>query len=400
MTLNVEQAIRGCSEKEQKTLLQSDGAGDDEILRRLDLHGLRTHSNDFLLNWITRLSPLKAVVLSLGLLALSFLPPGVAAVEGNFFNPGLKPDAAHDLGWWNQYALFLPTLLFTMAVYFSALPKTLLQLSAKGVVDVTIEDYNSFIASANTIFKHKVLVILPWVVGVVAGIGGYYFFAFHSQEPTWFSPSGLSVAGWLIWPFSFLLYYVVASFVGRVVATFLVLRKFFRLNARVQPLHPDGCGGLSPLGRLSMRLNFATFMFGIIAGLGVLTNVRIYGLSLFHPTNIAIVGGYVIGAGIAFFLPLFAAYRSMKLAKEATLLLVHRRFEGINRLILEDMSDAREINPQLIQDMENVHKVYEYAKQMPVYPFNIGIVSSFLGSVVAPLGMLALEQGVSQFLPF
>lgn len=54
-------------------------------------------------------SPLYAVALAA---TLSFSAALITSFEGSLSNPELTLDLAHDIGWWNQFLLAFPTLLF------------------------------------------------------------------------------------------------------------------------------------------------------------------------------------------------------------------------------------------------------------------------------------------------
>jgi len=49
---------------------------------------------------------------------LSFSAALIAVFEGSLLNRDLNLDLAHDIGWWNQFLLAFPTLIYIAGSYF------------------------------------------------------------------------------------------------------------------------------------------------------------------------------------------------------------------------------------------------------------------------------------------
>ena len=49
-----------------------------------------------------------------------------------------------------------------------------------------------------------------------------------------------------------------------------------------------------------------------------------------------------------------------------------------------------------MEEIESIRKVYDMAPEMPVYPFNVRIVTSFFGSLGVPIIIVVVEHLVSQ----
>ncbi|MDY0354895.1 MAG: hypothetical protein RBR19_03375 [Sedimentisphaerales bacterium] len=354
------------------------------------------------------LSGWQTTLLALGLLILGLVPVAIAACEGDFLNPELTLDAFHDIGYWNQFVIGLPGIFILLAMYFGRLPNTVLELMSSNTFVVSDEEYATFKKDAEAIYAHPVIVVCPYAVSVGVMVLCLCFYTF-GQDKMWYSVSLSSdrdtlrwlatIAGFFVTRLlGFLFYYALPLAIVRIIATFFVLRKFFRFPVSVQPLHPDACGGLSPLGALSRRLNRGTFFFGIISVLGVISNIRDYSLSLIHPIALAIILAYIVAAFIAFFLPLFAAHRRMKDAKYETVSTINQRFQQVNQELLGEIRSARRISESRIAELESLRKVHEIASRMPVYPFNATTISSFLGTLLTPFLILVLDKMLDMFL--
>ena len=110
-------------------------------------------------------SPLYAVSLAA---VLSFSAAFVAAFEGSLINDNLSLDLIHDIGWWNQFLLAFPTLLFMVGAYFGAFPRTLRQLTDSGVLQATNNGWKKVRRFTKAKLTNTTFVILPYVAGISA----------------------------------------------------------------------------------------------------------------------------------------------------------------------------------------------------------------------------------------
>lgn len=93
-------------------------------------------------------------------------------------------------------------------------------------------------------------------------------------------------------------------------------------------------------------------------------------------------------------MPLYAAHKSMKEAKYGTIRILNDRFNELNGQLQQLLSnpnpaegtegDSSEQFNKLSIEIEQLKKLHDIAKAMPVYPFNAQIVSSFVVSVLLP----------------
>ena len=343
----------------------------------------------------------KIFILVAFFVVFALIPPMIAIIENNFLNPVLNIDTLHDYGYWNQYILGLSAILLMSCMYFGRLTFTLFELTLTRVFELTKKDWKEFKDWAeNKIFKNKLIIFIPYMIAVPLSISLTKTYVF-STDNLWISVFGKTptIAGWLIPVLIFTLYFLLIISVIRVIAVYLVLRRFFKLfRANVQPLHPDKCGGLAPLGRLSMRLNIGVFLFGIVSVVGVLVNVYHYNKPYFYIYNIYIILGYLISATILFFLPLTSAHKSMKNSKIHSLCILNSKFDEINEKLLNDKDIKTFPNEVAFKQLERIHKFHNMVSQMPVYPFNMKTVSSFIGSVVTPIMVLIVVEIIKKWI--
>lgn len=355
---------------------------------------------DPLLSKIIGLAGYKVILAALIALACAIMPVLLSIYEGTFIDTSLKPDLAHDIGYWNSFILGLPTIVVALAAYFGRLQAVLLELCVTNIFSLNKSEWNTFAKDANKIFGNPALLVTPLIVGIAVTVIGVMYFVLGDFN-SWHSPSNrqnVTIAGWVHVPLIFFFYYFIVGFVLRLIATFIVLRRFFRFKANIHALNPDGCGGLSPLGSLSMSLNFGVFMFGIICVLGIISNMKSFDTPLYHWLNLLIIGGYFAGATIAFFLPLWAAHTRMKTEKNSTLGIISRNFQAMNDNVMHRLTSNAIVDKTDYEGLESLRQMHKAASKMPIFPFNTKTVSSFAGSVLTPVLIFVVEQMLSKWL--
>lgn len=347
---------------------------------------------DWLLGWVAAINRSRLILVILGSILLGAIPVGIAAIEGNLFRADLAPDVSHDLGYWNIFVLAFPSVLLVINLYLGSLPRTLLRLATSSTFEVTREKWNEFAVAANKIYGGRAIAWIPWLAGAGFWVMPVQLILAHKSwhrppECAWPTIAVLSSL-----PFVFLFVYGISTAILRVGATYFVLKRFFQMPANISPLHPDRCGGLGPLGSLSVRLNVSMLGFGLVSLIGVVSNVKVLGLPILHAWNVMLVAAYLGAALIVFFLPLQAAHRRMLEAKYRTLESIHQRFDQLNKHVLSSIGGAGEVDEDAISQLEKVRKIYDIASQMPVYPFNAKIVASFFGTLGMPLLLVLLRE--------
>jgi hypothetical protein len=322
------------------------------------------------------------------------VPLALSALEGNFVNPRLTCDGFGDLGWHTSFLILLPFVLLFARYYLNDFGDALERLHATGAVKPSDDGDAAFVAYAQGVFRARALTLLPPLVGLSVAVFAAETFNLAGRN-TWNSPpagSPLSPAALASMVAPFFLYYLLSAYLLRLIAVFFVIRRFLATEVNLQPLHPDKCGGLSPLGQFSLRITKAGVVVGLVCLLGIYSNVYRMGFELFAPVNVLIICAYVFGLAVAFFLPLLPARRAMQRAKSSQLQEISNRFQA---LLEHNMSVMRQ-DPQHaeldLRRLEETQKLYDIANAMPVYPFNFENVVRFSGSVLWPILFMGLER--------
>lgn len=297
---------------------------------------------------------------------LSFSAALVAVFEGSLINENLRLDLLHDIGWWNQFLLAFPTLIFIAGAYFGEFPKTLRQLTDSGVLQATNDDWKKVRRFTKAKLTNTTFVLLPYVAGFAAA-------ALTSNvlqsNGTWYDADQY-VAGYLIPVHAFFLYFLMTFLTLRLYSAFLILKMLFSFSVNIQPFHPDGCGGLGSLMAQSEKLYLGIVAYGLVAALGILSNTFVYSLDLFSIYNFFLLFAYVVLSGIAFFLPLYALTDSMSDAKQKLLLSIKERYLELNKKQKSGANDLEKLSDEHVADLKALKSLQNTARSMQVWPFN------------------------------
>lgn len=316
--------------------------------------------------------------------AIGCLPVIVSALEGTLtaHGPRLRMGLLDDVGYWACFVLQPAAILWGMKRYFGRIGTTLDELVASGALVPSPSALDAE-NGPNRYFRKKWLVVAPLTVTALAAAIG--FLAFTNSRDQWLSLPNGRYAGLFVAPAAIVLFYLIPAAVFRLLATRQVLREVFRAGLRVQPMHPDGAGGLAPLARLCFQMNAVVIALGFVTLASMWSNVANYSMSWTHPVNILIGLAYLFGSFVAFFLPIGAAHDPMHRARQAALSEINARFEVITEAVRKGLRARRDPSAEDIERLERIAKLHAWAASMPVFPLSTRVVSTFLSSILIPI---------------
>jgi hypothetical protein len=156
-------------------------------------------------------------------------------------------------------------------------------------------------------------------------------------------------------------------------------------SLKIRPLSPDKAGGLGNLGAYSLKM--------ILVLLPLVVPLLLY--PIFAELNEILSAGIILfipALFFAFLYPLSGAHTAMSKYKKQELSLLSREFNKVYDEFTRDIRDNRMLDiPDDFRFMENFEKLYQKAERMPVWPFNMEILSK-LGAVIAAVGIPILVQ--------
>lgn len=211
-----------------------------------------------------------------------------------------------------------------------------------------------------------------------------------------------------------LIAFLIGLIAWRLIATGVQIKKIpSHFSVKMQPGHPDQCGGLAPLGNLCLLNALIIALPGIYLGgwiaigpaIGFEAIAQVY-RSVF--TILLLVP--VIFSGFTFFIPLWETHRVMVVKKEEILHNLDELAESLNRRNLELLTIPENVEPDrglaMVADLEKVlaqvtslETIYARYQKLSEWPFNTGIFLQFLTTQAVPVLTLAgISQPVAGFI--
>jgi hypothetical protein len=233
------------------------------------------------------------------------------------------------------------------------------------------------------------------IIGIVIGLlAAYLNYIMWSNPKVGFwilKGTRFSITGWVYLYCVFLFFYTVIVYVLRICSESFFLRDVARSGeVRLEPFHPDGCGGLSPVGKIGLRHQYILTLIGINLLIFYFHNVKLLDKSLIiNIVMITLIVGYVIIGPLVFFSPLIPFRKAMKSFKSNLINDFSSRLqEELDkvRTNLKGQSISKE-DRELIEMLRNIIILFQ---ELPVWPFDTRTIRKFVIAYLAPAGSLIL----------
>ena len=249
--------------------------------------------------------------------------------------------------------------------------------------------------------------------------------------------SGAIVIGWTVWlldtdilqeiynnfqtPFSWYgvlifvrLSFLAAGFVGGLIGWQILviadavskLGKIFDFDLQIN--HPDGCGGLSSIGDLCLKLAYIISPLPILIGIW-LVFINFFDLRYLRmsPGNLDPLASTLVLLAIpttaicifSFFLPLGAVHTAMLREKSKLQIELDGISQEIHQLSSDLLSRANSLEPQqgvsLEEKIEFLKRVYTRNSQIPTWPYRSGHIWGLVSTQVVPaIGVISSVIGI------
>ncbi|TNE49317.1 MAG: hypothetical protein EP343_12440 [Deltaproteobacteria bacterium] len=179
---------------------------------------------------------------------------------------------------------------------------------------------------------------------------------------------------------SFINYYMVFMMLLKGVATTRAIRWIFKSDIVLQPIHPDRCAGLQPLGAISGSLN--VFLALLTSYITVL--VELEGVSLAHPAFLIPVSIFAVLATYLFVAPISAIHHRMKAMRREIQISLNHEFQKSFQQVHQRLSHRQDIDVGNLQRLDALEKLHTIAARMPVWPIDMETVIKFFAVVGVP----------------
>lgn len=231
---------------------------------------------------------------------------------------------------------------------------------------------------------------LPWLVLVTA---------VYVTGLDYFATQGITTLLERAAYFGFFLYWLLIAGLRThsVIITNLAIRAFAkRVDLDIDPLHPDGLGGLSTVGNLAIRttLIISSGSFALPLALQLAAHLR------YEEVIYAGIGLFVVLTALNFIYPTYVVNRRAQAVREEMLEERRNRIRELeNSIALPNQEDAEFQNHDLIQmEIQRARRDYEDYKNVTLYPLSIGIIIRLVSSVLLPIFFTLFDYLISRML--
>lgn len=398
-----------------------------DTLRKRDLIGDNpreyfSHPFDYELGWrlvFTKLPRIpyagSLITFVLFFVLLVYIPPMIASlIDGTWFDP-----QSSDM----FVTFFEDPLLLAAAVVtgvicylyrtvFEHVPDAMVSIAKSrnaqdGSYTISPEAEAQLKSTASFIFQAGNGRKIPWLlIDVLLGITFIFMVAWselgdlravpdvlHWSLP--YFPLG-NIANILRW--FVLLYFtrLLMSYVIRLsVAMWSIGKAFERENlVHIEPLHPDGAGGLAEFGSLGWRMASLILPLALFLLFWWFFTVFLKSMGA-GPWFIPAVIILAVMVPVVFFLPLWGLHTAMTKAKSRALDVLSRHFDNNAATMWKWLGNAGSITRDegltARENIENISTLYEQVSKMPVWPFNTGALVRFGGYMLVVIVPLLIQ---------
>lgn len=231
--------------------------------------------------------------------------------------------------------------------------------------------------------KKYYYVVLPWMIILVATvyINVSYFnrLGVSSFTDPIFVPYLLGVVS---------MGFITGLGLHMILTTILCIREVGDLNFTIDPLHPDGLGGLSAIGYFAIS---STTLFSI-GSLGLPLIFDVAGETTLAVLIYFVVFVYIGTVLLSFIYPTLYINRRAKEIRREVLESKRERIYNLHQDILNASSDTN-MN-RMKTKLDTLRDEYDEYDQINLYPMSPSIFSKLLSSIMLPLFFLLLESYV------
>ncbi len=279
-------------------------------------------------------------------------------------------------------ALLAPIGAGLLCHFYNCVTEMFSSLQEKHIIpDASRDSFMAFLPRAERAYNNMFVVIGALVVSVVINVYHYWL-----RADSWMGINGglPAIYGRLVIVVN---YFMLIVIVYKCAVTVWILRHILNYeDIIVQPLHPDKCGGLLPLGRLALAINYFV----------TLTLIFFAVLFLFDPVGrepayIALYVMFYVCAPVLLFTPVSRANRRMKECKTDALRELNRAFNHYyGQLRPESEGDGLAMGPA--ESIARVYGLYEIVVKMPVWPFDAGSFLRLVAPFLVPAVLFVVER--------
>jgi hypothetical protein len=266
---------------------------------------------------------------------------------------------------------------------------TVIQLRHRGIPLAGEDNLKLDYATYYKFATHKGWKIMSGILGLFTGLI-FFSLAKATGNASWWGYHAYGYSGALFALIETMMVYWGSRTIILMGVGSLMLAKFISYPILLRPFHPDGCNGLSPLGRqifllwlFALSLAFAIYVTLAMGYLGIEKTVVVWLLAILGTISIPALA----------VLPLLAALKSIQTAQRSRLAhfepILNKLLDGTEQLVQNDEGDQAK---QIVEQMKGIQAAHSIINSTNVWPFNpralVGILIVNVVQIVLTLNAL------------
>ena len=309
-----------------------------------------------------------------------------------------------------MFLVAFPTIVVLVVTDDAALRTALRRVQRDGVLTMTPSQESAIEERWSAIFArlNAITLFAGILLGAVIMSANYLVYR-RETVGFWIAPGGRLRPGGYLFLLSVCAFFtVVTTYIVRTFAISFLLANVVRFgDIRMLPFHPDKCGGLRPVGRLALRNQYGLSVMGINVVLFALTSMLYLAAppALYLLVGLAVVAYLIVGP-VLFVGPLLPFRTGMIRTKSELMSEVAYRL-SIELSRIRGELKAGSITRDDEELIDRLRKIGSVVDELPVWPFDAGILRRFLTAYVVPVagavlyavGSMIFENALKRFHP-
>jgi len=274
-----------------------------------------------------------------------------------------------------------PLLLIYFVWIRGAIDRLFRDLTHMGIFNKPDYPY-SYLIDLRKRFYHQWIYGGLFILSLIAAVLHSYSTLLHDNS--WITAHPAIV--WIRLPLHLGIVYAMVLLVYELAIYCITLNKaFLNQRIRIEPLHPDGVGGLGEIGRFSAKLGGGFTIVGFIISLNIMRQSPI---SFYDSSDIVLmtaIGIYLVVAILVLCLPLWSVSQAMRTYRTQLLKEISVEFDEAFSALQDTRSRNAEETKNLFDRIQKLEEIRTFIKQFPVSPINTENFTKFAGLVLTPL---------------
>lgn len=300
-----------------------------------------------------------------------------------------------DLDFWTWCLLLQPVIVGYYLWSITAVRNVVEKLDKLN----TIELSNAYIRIINVFYKKPYRFYISLITAFCLTSGWCILGPFLAES--WFK--GIPLATFVAVSNFFIDTYIISMIVVNLCTNIWLIQKILRKSykdqkLKINPLHPDKCGGLSPLSQYSLTTAYLAAVIGIVISLVEFSSKTFEQPKHYWYLHLTVPLYFILSLG-CFFGPLITANKIMLIVKEELLGDIAKQFHRDYYKAHQNLNDEPDKLKSKFIKINQLRSWYRITDEFPVWPFDIKTFRKYLLVFFTSL-IPALAHTLSPLLPF